>query len=235
MGAFTDIQRKNKNYSLRAFARSLGLNHSILSLYFRGRRTLSSDSILKINQKFKLNLKEKKKSEKDPFHQINLDQYEMISDWAHYAILGLLSLPRFKMTSHNIADHLNVEESYAKECLARLERMKLIQQSRNGRWIQTTAPLKVDNSVSTKATRAAQEKIIRRSLESLQHDPIEERDFNAVMMSFDESLIPYAKEQIKKFRRKLMLDLESRGGANRVFAFSMQLFPVSKKEDNSDD
>jgi hypothetical protein len=49
-------------------------------------------------------------------------------------------------------------------------------------------------------------------------------------LAMDSSLIPYAKEKIRKFRRELTLDLEAKGKPNSVFEFMIQLFPLTTPE-----
>lgn len=229
-------QSKNGQYSLRAFSRSLGIPHSTLSLYFRGQRTLSNPAIKKICEQLDWKTDELAPLLQSPanpdkeFRNLELDQYEMISDWAHFAILSLTKVSNFKLSPETISHRLGIDLHYAAECMDRLIRMGILQKSRNGKWIQSTLPLKVDNKLSTTATRKAQKKIIERSLESLEENTFEERDFNAVMFAIDKNLLPLAKEKIRKFRRKLMNELEAAGAADEVYMFSMQLFPISRKK-----
>jgi hypothetical protein len=231
-------QLKNAQYSLRAFSRSLGIPHSTLSLYFRGQRQLSRPAIQKICEHIDWKGEEVSTLLQTPanpdseFHTLELDQYESMSDWVHFAILSLTKISSFKIAPENIAERLGIEESYASDCMERLIRLGILEKARNGKWIQSTLPLKVDNKVSTAATRKAQRMLIEKSVESLENDAFEDRDFNAVMFAMDRSLVPLAKEKIRKFRRKLMTELESAGAANEVYTFSMQLFPVSKKKES---
>src|SRR5436305_268850 len=47
-------QRRNRRYSLRAFARDLGCDHSTLSQWMRGRRALTPDSIAQLARAMRL-------------------------------------------------------------------------------------------------------------------------------------------------------------------------------------
>lgn len=51
---FERRQGRNRRYSLRAFARDLGCDHSTLSQWMRGRRALTSDSIEQLGRAMRL-------------------------------------------------------------------------------------------------------------------------------------------------------------------------------------
>src|SRR4051812_2340511 len=92
---------RNPRYSLRAFARSLGVSHTVLSLVLAGKRPLARKSALRISERLELDPTQKATFLQfgDPgprfqAQQLSLDQFALIADWYHYAILSLLELPR---------------------------------------------------------------------------------------------------------------------------------------------
>src|SRR5688572_4111377 len=87
---FSQRRKRNPRYTLRAFARQLGISHSLLSMMFGGQRRLSRRTM----QKIEAALPRPPEGETaDDSHRLSLDQFEALSDWTHYAILSLLELP----------------------------------------------------------------------------------------------------------------------------------------------
>jgi uncharacterized protein (TIGR02147 family) len=66
--------------------------------------------------------------------------------------------------------------------------------------------------------------------ESLFRDDVKKRDFTTVTMAIDPKKLSMAKERIRKFEDELSDLLES-GHRTEVYRLSMQLFPLSKVED----
>ncbi len=239
---------KNPRYSLRAFAKTLGMSHTVLSLILSGKRAVSKkmatrlaefldfDPIQKqklIENRKTVNVRNQIDSD---YQQLSLDTFTVISDWYHYAILSLLELSQARFEAKWISKALGITEIQAKLAMDRLTRLKLVEKSKNGKWQQTGYPLKVENTVSTSATRKFQRQLLEKALESLESDPIEKRDFSSMTMAIDPELIPYARDEIQKFRRELARKLESRGNAKAIYNLTVQIYPVSKNlEENSNE
>lgn len=233
---------KNPRYSLRSFAKALGLSHTVLSLVLSGKRPLSKKAIHQVAQQLDLDPAQKQKLLDDKivqrrrtpvspvidYQQISLDVFSMISDWVHYATLSLLEIKGARFEARWIAKQLGVTEMRAKLAMERLVRLEMVVQEKNGKWKQSGKPLKVENTVSTESTREFHKQVLNRAIESLENDPIEVRDFSAMTLAIDPALIPYAKERIRAFRRELTQELESKGAPKRVYNLTVQIYPVSK-------
>ena len=101
------VRRCNKNasYSLRAYAKSLGMSHATLSSILSGKRPLTKKAIIKISASLNLNKETidlylsrlnsngdgtaKFLNSKIQHQQMALDTFAAISDWYHDAILEL--------------------------------------------------------------------------------------------------------------------------------------------------
>src|SRR5436309_2305259 len=109
--------KANPRYSLRAFARDLGLSPSGLSRILREHQGLSGSSALRIARKMKMSSEETERfrnlviaadgrsrdhrkaaqtqlaveeESRRRFQRLELDVFRAISDWYHYAILELV-------------------------------------------------------------------------------------------------------------------------------------------------
>lgn len=231
---------KNPRYSLRSFAKSLGLSHTTLSLTLSGKRLLSRKAALQIAERLGLEPDQAAAfvgSCPQPrqhglalnFQKIELETFYLISDWIHYAILSLLETEDARFEAKWIAKRLGAGESAVKMAMDRLVSVGLVHEV-NGHWKQSSLPIKVDNKISTAATRKFQRQLLEKAIESLENDPVEYRDFSSVTLSLDPRHLPYAKERIKQFRRELMAELEGRGQPKEVYNMTFQVYPLSQFE-----
>ncbi|HVK60140.1 MAG TPA: TIGR02147 family protein [Bdellovibrionales bacterium] len=224
--------QQNPQYSLRAFARSSGISHTVLSLVLSGKRPLAKKTAAKLAEYLELGpeqreqLLSKKKSETS-FDAISLDTFATISDWYHYAILSLLELPEAKLEARWVAKRLGISILDAKLAIERLQRLELIAQDDDGRWRQVGNPIKIENSLSTVATRKFHKQLLVRASDSIDKDPIDHRDFSSMTFAMDPSLVEHARKRIQTFRRELTSELESKGSPQAVYYMTVQLFPVT--------
>ena len=239
-----ELQRrcsKNPQYSLRAFAASLEMSHSSLSLVISGKRNLSKKACLRVGEQLGYSPQQlsqflsRRKSESVPspvtYSQqiLDLDSFSTISEWYHFAILSLLELPKAKFESKWIGRRLGIRAVDAKLAMERLKRLGLIVE-KNGKWRQSSKSIKVDNKRSNAATRKFQSQLLLKSLESLENHPLERRDHTATTFVLDPALIPLARERIHQFRRELTSELEKLGNPKEVYNLSVQLYPLSKEK-----
>ncbi|HEX4923666.1 MAG TPA: TIGR02147 family protein [Bdellovibrionales bacterium] len=241
---FAQRCERNPRYSLRAFARSLGLSHSTLSMVLTGKRRLSRKMFSQVAPS--LHLTETEKSavsryfgpdelgflevpEDTQFRQISLDTFAVISDWYHYAIICLLDLRESQFTAPWIAERLGLTVVQAQEAMDRLVRLGMVVRV-GRRWKYSGLPLKVDNLVteSTEATRKFHTQHLFKAIESLNHDPANRRAFNGMTFTMDPSLIPLAVQRIRDFQRRLVRELEKKGSGKAVYSINIQVFPLEK-------
>ena len=225
---------KNPQYSLRSFARATGISHTVLSLVLSGKRSLSKKATLKLADYLNLGQQEKMKllrshlgSQPEAYQTLQLDAFEVISDWYHYAILSLMDLPNSQFDARWISKQLGIQVTHAKMAMSRLQRLELIQQETNGQWRQTGNPIKIENKISTAATRKFHKQVLNRAINSIDKDPIPVRDFSSMTFVFDQSQMEYARKKIQDFRRKLVAELEVKGSPSAVYNLTIQMYPVS--------
>ena len=237
--------RRNPQYSLRSFARSLGVSHTLLSLVLNGHRPPSSAFVEKLVEGLNLPAEKadlirppkarlaaerapQKQAQKQEQAQISLDQFALISDWQHYAILSLLEVSDTEFEPTFIAQRLGISPLLAKVSMQRLVSLGIVAEGPDGRWRQTSKPIVVENSKSTECSRKFQRQLIAKAVDSLVNDPIELRDFSSTTFAMDPKNIPYALKRIREFRRQLTSELETTGKAEEVYNLTVQIFPTSR-------
>ncbi|MBI4406004.1 MAG: DUF4423 domain-containing protein [Deltaproteobacteria bacterium] len=225
--------QKNPRYSLRSFAKALGLSHTVLSLFLSGKRTLSKKATSQVVTSLALSPREQAafygESPAKQYDHLSLDSFAAISDWYHYSILSLLELPNAKCDAGWMASQLGISRIQAQLAFERLVRLGLIKKTAHG-WRQTGNPLYVGNDVPSAALRKFYRQLLEKATDSLENDPLELRDFSSITFAMNPKFIPYAQKKIRLFRRQLVSELEKLGEPTAVFHLSIQLYPSSRIE-----
>ncbi len=243
---------RNPRYSMRAFAKLLGINIGSLSGLLSGRRPLTTKSADKICDR--LGVPPEKKSEimlglKAKSHntskmvlsgkvreRIELEEetFRTISDWYHYAILQLVRTKSYKAgsrprTAKWIARQLKITELEAKLAIERLIKLDLLKEeadtlARTDRRITTS-----NKNLTSSALKKLQKQIREKAIHSLEHDPIEVRSMTSMTMAINPKKIGQAKALIDEFQEKLS-DLLEEGEKEKVYQLEVGLFPIQIME-----
>jgi predicted transcriptional regulator len=232
---FYERCRQNEQYSLRAFARSLSVPVSSLSEIMNEKRPLSKKLINELGKKLNMSegqisgLIQTKNKSPDDYQQIALDSFYIISEWHHYGILQLLKTKDFKNDSSWIAKRLNITSSCAQQAIDRLLRVGILETSEDGKLTDVTYghTSHLYNNVTNEQLRNFQINALEKAISSLKSVPIEFRDNTSMTFAVSREAIPFAKEEIKKFRRKLTKKLEDFGPADEVYQLAISLSPLT--------
>ena len=241
--------RRNPAYSLRAFARSLGVSAPSLSQILSGKRPLSRRAALKIIDRCALPPDQGKAflmsalgkewqsalsrveagADAGDFEQVQVETFRVIADWYHYAILSLGELPQNQARPAWIAKKLNISLRTATHAWDRLLKLGLIKKRGKG-FYQCGKPLAATTKAELHAAlRHCHLETLRMAETALDEQQAPLELFSSVTMAIDESKLPAARELIKKFRRNLCHLLES-GRKERVYTLAVALFPVSSPD-----
>jgi uncharacterized protein (TIGR02147 family) len=233
--------RQNPKYSLRAFARALGLNPAMLSQVLSGKRYLSQKRAAQLAQKLGLHPKlsaqfvntatSPKLSYviKENYRDLALDQFGLIADWYHFGILSLIETEDFEPRISWISSRLGISEMEAKLAVERLERLGILDTKKTP-WVQKDGPIMIENTISTAATRQFQSQLLKMAEYSLENDSAQIRDFSSVTLAIHPDDLPIAAEEIRKFRLHLMSLLEKRKSRKEVYQLAVQLYPASRRK-----
>jgi uncharacterized protein (TIGR02147 family) len=232
--------RANPKYSLRGFARALGMSPSGLSLVLSGQRGFSKKAAEKIAAKLGFDPKKTKfftqsavKRGTRPAQlntsQIELDQFATIAEWYHFAILSLIDTKDFVPKVQWIASRLDISIAETKSALRRLTALGILDTTTPS-WKQIGAPIFLKNEASTAATRLHQKHTLEKAIYSLENDPFSEREHNSVTMAIHPKHVSYARKKIREFLMDLMSDLEKKGEAQEVYNLSVQLYPTTRRK-----
>jgi uncharacterized protein (TIGR02147 family) len=249
---------RNPGYSLRAFARDLGVSHTYLSLVMNGHKPLSMRKVLLFSKLLELSPDEsssfiragtrdlRNRAIRNPaprarsaeeqaspilYYELESDRHSVLEEWYHLPIMDLTQTDGFRNDPKWIARRLGISPEQVKSAVNRLLRLQLLKEE-NGTLVKTTNSLTIHPKESTRVLRAYHQSMIQKAWHALDSDraeDIEARNITAVTMPVDPARIEEAKKRISKFRRQLWKFLEG-GNTTELYQFNLQLFPLSKPE-----
>lgn len=234
---------RNSGYSLRAFAKVLGVHHASLSRLLAQKRPFTTRLTKSICQALHLSPAEaelflqnipKKKSaraeEPIQYRELTLDTFVSISEWYHDALLELTHLRSFKPNPKWIAKVLGITQNEVKIAAERLQRLELLEITAEGKWLDLSRDntTNITNDFTSAALRKLQKKVLDLSGAALENLPRTQRDHTSLMVAVDFSDLPEVKERIKNFRHELAAFLQRKEAkADSVCQLAISFFPLT--------
>jgi uncharacterized protein (TIGR02147 family) len=249
---------RNPSFSLRAFARSLGVSHTYLSLVLNGKKSLSLRKVIQFAEI--LNLEERESaafiragtaeargraaekvrasaSRKKPvtetcedFFALEVDRFRILSDWYHLPLLELTYTKDFKSDPAWIAKRLAISVDQARNAIDRLKRMGLLMEC-GGKLSKTNSRLSVLPKGFEKPIRDFHRQMIAKASESMELEEPEDyaaRDITGASFAIDPAKLPEAKRRITAFRRS-MIKFLTEGESSEVYQLNIQFFPITSR------
>lgn len=233
-------RKRNPNYSIRAFARDLKISSGRMSDILNKKYIPGHSVSTRIIGGLSLNPEEGKiihqiiensqkvRRELGGAHQLKEDEYSLIADWHHYAILNLIETSNYRDEFSWIADRLNLNELVVKESFKILLSLGLIEM-KDGKHVPTYKNITTTHNTPSSALREANRQAIMQSLYSLEHDACDIRDITSIVLPVNVSNLPKAKEMAREFRRKIATLLEE-GEKTEVYNICLQIVPITRSK-----
>lgn len=239
--AFSEKQRVNAHYSMRAFSRDLEIDSSSLGKIMRGERAFPLKKASTIIKKLKLSPIEeqlfnqsvgKKQAsleeiivEEDKRFLLDESYYKVISEWEHYAVLELFELDGFEVSLASIASKLDLTSNRAEVVVHNLLESGLLKKEGSS-FIKVNEGIKTTEDVVSKALQVSHQETLDLGKEKLEDVDVHLRDFSSVTVAIDVEQVQEAKKIIRDFRQK-MSTLFQTGNKTEVYNLAIQLYPLS--------
>ncbi len=240
----TELARRcsaNTQYSLRAFAADVGVDHSTLSQLLRERRPITERSIRLIGKRLKV-----AEDVVDAFvtrerlagdgasgslaqlRQLTGDAASVVSDLSHYTILELVRLKGFKPDSRWIARVIGLSVDEVNVALNRLLRLGLLEMTGTGRWVDRSGDASATlDGFSLVAIHQFIQRIDKLRSRAMAQVPPSLRDHSSSTFALDTAKLPTIIEMIRRFRRELAGFIGAGEAADEVYQLEISLFPVT--------
>lgn len=238
-----EFQRRldaNPRYSLRAFAKALGIYHATLSSLLSGHRPFSAKTILQIGSALGLTPKDLDThvGKSTPFKskavvELKEDEFNLIANWQHDAVLEFLQLRGESKEARAIARRLKLTAADVLVSLQLLERTGMIERDLDGSWkiLKPNSSTLLGESQTSHARRAHQKSLLEKSKQALDEVAIGLRDHSSIAMTVNNADLPELKTAIRDFRRKLMAFAQRKNAnPNSVYQLQISLFPLTNQE-----
>jgi uncharacterized protein (TIGR02147 family) len=254
-GIFLERVARNPSYSLRGFARNLGVSHAYLSMILGGKRRIPEHRAIQFSQLAGLNeaeaaafvsacraavLKPAKGAAKpsspspatgrpNDYFRLQLDQFRVLSEWYHLAILDLTLLYNFKPDALWIARRLGLKRSEVTKAIARLERLGMLSVAET-EWQKKHPKLEIPTYRPDEAIRRFHLQMIQKGMEAALSDKQEDfeaRDITGTIMPLNPARLAEAKARIRRFRRSL-LNYVTQGKCTELYQLNVQYFPLTR-------
>ncbi|MGZ5278627.1 MAG: DUF4423 domain-containing protein [Pseudobdellovibrionaceae bacterium] len=233
-----DLKSKNPRLSHRYFAQKLGLSSGALSEILKGKRKVSVKLAAKIAERLNL----------DPMTTANLlgqtpdvdvagnidylklsdDQFHLISEWPHFAILNLVKSDSCQHKITWFADQLNLPTRIVQDTVDRLLRLGMLSFQKK-KYIRTQAHFKTSDDVMNLSIKKSNLEDLEMIQEHLRTLEVHERDFTSVTMLVDPSKMPEFKKWIRKAQDQFAHKFETTKSAN-PFRLTLALYPLKKSK-----
>lgn len=238
-------QSINPAYSLRAFARDLGLDASSLSKILKGVRGPTIRDSIHIADKLNLSSQERtyflesiyktktqldniKISPIDERYMLNESHYKVIAEWEHFVVETLFELDDFSPTLGEISRSLGITMERAEEVLSNLKECGLIIEGRNGQLSKAYQKIRTPEDVASQALRESHQETLELGKQKLDEIEVDLRDFSSMTVAMDMEKLPEAKSIIREFRQKMMALLKN-GNKTEVYQLAIQFYPLTER------
>lgn len=257
---FQTRRHKNPRYSIRAFARDLGLSPSHLSEFLAGKTNLSSDKAVSLAERLRLDGRHKEhwcdlilihsklRPEREAARirirrriegdtsSLSDATFKTISEWQHFAILAYFGACQ-SLTVQDLSQRMGLTVAKIKQAVDRLVRLNLLQKTDMG-YRATDDHSFAGNTVPSEAIRESHKQVLRKAIQALDQFNMQERESQSLFISVPEARFASFKEAV----RLKVLELAAEYSASdikesdvRVQAMTLQIFPVDQKEGSDND
>ena len=160
---------------------------------------------------------------------VGMDRLEFYSKWYHGAIREILFFHPFRGDYAELARKLSppIRQAEARESVALLERLGMVEPNAIGGYKSIDAVLKKDSSFPSVVMANFLKNNMELAIEALDRYSKEERDVSALTVSLSDTAFAQVKEDIRALRNKILAMTEVDVAPNKVYQCNFQFFPLS--------
>jgi uncharacterized protein (TIGR02147 family) len=248
---FESRRKRNRAYSLRAFANFLGVASGTLSSILRGQRPIPLKMAHNFVSKLKLDSAQEQvflesanatsdmrkllrvKPPKRSDLLLDEDRAILLTEWEHFAVLALLETEAHFVSVEEIGKRLQVSQSRTRQVLNTLSDFGFVDQVRKNKFSLTKFGKERGATIADLASlQTANRRSLELALQKISYSGEDISYFDSATIAVSKFRILEAQELIIEFRKRLCALLEM-GERDEVYMFNVQLFPLSRPEKRS--
>lgn len=252
-------QQRNNRFSLRSWSRQLGYkNPSLLCDVLAGRRRIPTELLNRVVCQADLNAKaeahlwslhqvesaqkttapapgqkaERRLAKASP-NRLSLEQFRVIADWQHLAILEFFLLADFTIEAKSIAQRLfkRLPQSAIELALERLRRVGLLRNDEHGKLVRSKQADKIfiGQKISSEAIRTHHQQFLELASEALKEQCVGERDFSGSTVAIKKRDLERIKAKIYQLHRFINDCSATAGDGEVVYRLNVHLFRLDRE------
>lgn len=250
---FHNRKQKNSKYSMRAFAKYLGVSHALLSLVFLKKKGLSLKTAEKISSKLSLShyersifissvekcfsRSEKKKSDaglaliqlkrKKQFKSITPETVTQLDHWAYIAAFEAIYSEKAQ-TLKDISFFLDQKPSLIAKVLTYLQEISAISEE-NGVYTALSSSLHTTNDIPATSMVNYHISIAQKSIEAIKHQPVHMREYQNTILTVSPESIGDAKKMIRNFIHEFNTRFYVDNNSTQIYSLLVSFFKMGRE------
>jgi uncharacterized protein (TIGR02147 family) len=247
---FSERCQRNKEYSLRAYARDLGISPQRLSHILNRNYGLSEKAATDIAKKLGFTENEithfttmvaakhsRSKIAKDKaskqlaelkshYQDLSIDHFKIVSDWYHFAIMELSLLESFSSSPKSVAKALDITELEAKIAIERLLRLELMEKTKGGKLKITGNYFADPKGTPSDALKKFHQQLMQKAQTALFTQGLAEREFSSTIIAINKSDLAEAQKDLRAFRASFDKKFSVKDNKTNIYCLGMQFFRI---------
>jgi len=253
-----DRQKKNGAYSMRAYAKHLGVTQSAVSQILSGKKNLSAETALKMAGRLELAeleaeyfclltqletaktpaLKEtvikrlNSLNPQKPIHELSLEFFRVISDWYHLAIRNMTEMDGVILSPKFISRRLGISVIQAEVALERLCSLELIEKVPHSehQYKKTADYVIAKSAAPNEALRNFHRQMLQKAQEALVAQTPAEKIVGSETFAFSEKHLKEANQITEEYFQRMAALAQKPGKKNEVYHLGVQFFNLTKEK-----
>ena len=231
---FDEMKSRNARFTLRAYASRIGVSPGALSEILTGKRAVSKKAAVRIADRLALDPQDRARflshvsDVEVGYSNLAQDQFKLIGDWWHFAILNLIETKDFENSAPWVAARLGLSISVVESAIELLQRLEMIKVDKKGLLKRTESRYQTSDDIANLAIRRSHVKDLELIQGSLDRDALANRDITSITIAVDPSQIAEAKKAVRQFQDLFINRFVSRN-ASEVYRLSISFFPLSRR------
>lgn len=250
---FAFRRRRNPGYSLRSFARNLGLSASRLSEVLNSNQEISVGTAASVVQWIDLDPDETEhfldlvrdrraeaveraeieqraalRRSKRQLRILREEQLALISDWTPWALMELLSVYGGRLSEAALAQRLGLTPERIVTLVERLVALAYIE--RDGEYFRTLTPRsRSTEDIPSAVIQSYHDKMLDVAKSALKKQSVEQREFSNTVLTVDRRCLIEAKQFLRDFREQFVRTFAKPAQDDaEVYNLSFALFSLEK-------
>ncbi len=254
-GEFEIRKKSNSAYSVRAFARDLGVSPSKLVEILKNNAAISTSLAARIvknlsftvsekeyymnlvQAKYDRSLKTRKKaktflknfSEKNQFVTQKSKDPAVCKEWYFLLLIELLTAKMAK-SSAEIAKIIGVSESEILWATEDVVKMGFLRQTPSGRFEKSAPNLKFESPLPSEKIRAYHKAYLNKAYAAIDTQPIKARKYLSSVFGVRADQIEDVRQELERFNENFLKKFSVTDSAEQVYSFALQLFRLDTTE-----